>query len=95
MNSSGAPGSLVKYEPSVEIYETMKAYHQEKAKNENNSSSPPKIEGSFEGIQKLSILFCLLEIGLTIITNCTFSMCLISLRRGRMCWSWLRGWTWC
>lgn len=36
------PESLVKYEPSVEIYESMKAYHQEKYKNDSNLTTTPK-----------------------------------------------------
>lgn len=42
MKNSKAPESLVKYEPSVEIYDSMKSYHQEKYKGEVAENVTPK-----------------------------------------------------
>ena len=39
----GEPETLLKHEPSVEIYDSMREYHQEKSKSE--CQTPPENEG--------------------------------------------------
>lgn len=45
--SAEAPASLVKYEPAVKIYESMRSYHQRPEHEEASSDMPPKVEGIF------------------------------------------------